>query len=55
MVFRKVNKSSLECLFMEASAKTGDNVEELITKMTNTIIYKIESGEVPEDLIMQSR
>lgn len=44
-----------ECLFMETSAMTGENIEELFTKMTNTIVYKIESGEIPDDLIMQSK
>ena len=39
----------LECLFMEGSALNGDGVAEAFAKMTQTVIYKIESGEIPEE------
>ena len=44
-----------ECLFMETSALTGENVEEIFNKVTNTIIYKIDCGEIPEDLIASNK
>lgn len=34
---------------------TGDNIEEIFSKVTQTIIYKIDSGEIPEELIVNSR
>lgn len=40
---------------MECSAESGENIEEIFNKMTQTIIYKIDSGEIPEDLVMNSR
>ena len=40
---------ALECLFLEGSAKTGEGVAQAFTKITQTIIYKIDSGEIPED------
>ena len=39
----------LECLFSEGSARTGANVEQAFSKLTQTVIYKIDSGEIPED------
>ncbi|CDW87998.1 ras-related protein rab-4b-like [Stylonychia lemnae] len=36
----------------ETSALSGENVEEVFNKMTHTIIYKIESGEIPDELIL---
>lgn len=45
----------LECLFMECSALSGDNIEEIINKITTTIVYKIDSGEISQDLILNSR
>eukprot|EP00347_Sterkiella_histriomuscorum_P022545 403338085 len=44
-----------ECLFIETSALNGDNVEEVFNKVTHTIIYKIESGEIPDDLIVNNK
>ena len=38
-----------ECLFSEGSARTGQNVEAAFNKLTQTVIYKIDSGEIPED------
>ena len=37
-----------ECLFAEGSAKSGEGVEQAFGKVTQTIIYKIDSGEIPE-------
>jgi len=45
----------IECLFVETSAMTGENIEEVFSKITHTIIYKIESGEIPDELILQNR
>ena len=39
----------LECLFSEGSARTGEAVEAAFNKLTQTVIYKIDSGEVPEE------
>ena len=36
-----------ECLFCEGSAREGDGVQEAFGKLTQTIIYRIDSGEVP--------
>ena len=41
----------LECLFLEGSAQKGENVEEAFSKLTKTVIYKIDSGEIPEDIV----
>ena len=38
----------IECLFAEGSAKSGEGVEQAFGKVTQTIIYKIDSGEIPE-------
>ena len=40
---------SLECLFSEGSARTGANIEAAFAKLTQTVIYKIDSGEIPEE------
>jgi hypothetical protein len=40
-----------ECLFFEGSAKTGENIEEAFAKLGNTVMYKIDSGDIPEDLV----
>jgi len=40
---------------MECSALSGDNIEEIFNKVTQTIIYKIDSGEISQDLIANSR
>lgn len=40
---------------MECSALSGDNIEEIINKITTTIVYKIDSGEISQDLILNSR
>ncbi len=42
---------ALECLFLEGSAQKGENVEEAFSKLTKTVIYKIDSGEIPEDIV----
>ena len=44
-----------ECLFVEGSAKTGDNVEEAFSKLTQTVMYKVESGEIPEDVVSTTK
>ena len=38
-----------ECLFSEGSARTGANIEAAFAKLTQTVIYKIDSGEIPEE------
>ena len=40
-----------ECLFFEGSARSGHNVEECFAKLASTIHYKIDSGEIPEDIV----
>ena len=45
----------IDCLFMETSAMTGENVEEVFNKLTNTLIYKIDSGEIPEEFVMTNK
>ncbi len=42
-------------MFSEGSAKSGENVEEAFQKLTQTVIYKIESGEIPEDLVTTAK
>ena len=44
-----------ECLFIETSAMTGENIDEIFDKLTNTLIYKIDSGEIPEDIVMVNK
>ena len=34
---------------------TGENVEEVFNKLTNTLIYKIDSGEIPEEFVMTNK
>ena len=41
--------SSIDCLFMECSALDGENVEEIFCKLTQTIIFKVENGEIAQD------
>ena len=31
---------------------TGENIEEIFNKLTQTLIYKIDIGEIPEDLVV---
>jgi len=38
-----------ECLFAEGSAPKGTNIEQAFSKRTQTVIYKIDSGEIPEE------
>ena len=38
-----------ECLFSEGSARTGQAVEAAFNKLTQTVIYKIDSGEINEE------
>lgn len=45
----------LECLFMECSALSGENIEEVFNKTAHSIIYKVDSGEIAEDLIVNAR
>jgi hypothetical protein len=40
---------------MECSALSGENIEEIFNKVTQTIVYKIESGEIPQELVTNSR
>jgi hypothetical protein len=40
---------------MECSAASGENIEEIFSKITQTIVYKIDSGEIPEELVLNSR
>jgi GTPase SAR1 family protein len=49
--FLFIHLAILECLFMECSAESGENIEEIFSKITQTIIYKIDSGEIPDDLV----
>ena len=42
---------SIECLFSEGSARTGAAVEAAFSKLTQTVIYKIDSGEIPEESV----
>ncbi|TNV73895.1 hypothetical protein FGO68_gene6971 [Halteria grandinella] len=44
-----------ECLFMECSALSGENIEEVFNKTAHSIIYKVDSGEIAEDLIVNAR
>eukprot|EP01125_Pyxidicula_operculata_P016979 TRINITY_DN590_c1_g1_i2.p1 TRINITY_DN590_c1_g1~~TRINITY_DN590_c1_g1_i2.p1 ORF type:complete len:176 (+),score=20.54 TRINITY_DN590_c1_g1_i2:559-1086(+) len=40
-----------DLMFLESSAKTGDNVEEVFVKCAKTILNKIETGVIkPEDM-----
>jgi hypothetical protein len=55
LALETVLTQGIECLFLESSALTGENVEEIFSKVTNTIIYKIDSGEIPEDLIASNK
>lgn len=41
----------LELIFMETSAKTGENVEEAFLKCSKTILSKIETGELDPERI----
>lgn len=41
----------LELVFLETSAKTGENVEEAFLKCSKNILSKIETGEVDPDRI----
>lgn len=34
---------------------SGENVEEIFNKTAHSIIYKVDSGEIAEDLIVNSR
>lgn len=45
----------IDCLFIESSAMTGENIEEIFNKMTQTLIYKIDSGEIPEELVVTNK
>lgn len=45
----------IDCLFVETSALTGENIEEIFNKMTQTLIYKIDSGEIPEELVVSNK
>jgi len=40
-----------DLMFLESSAKTGDNIEEVFVKCAKTILHKIETGVIkPEDM-----
>lgn len=54
MVYDIIN-CSLDCLFVETSALTGENIEEVFNKMTQTLLYKIDSGEIPEELVVANK
>ena len=34
---------------------SGENIEEIFNKITQTLIYKIDSGEIPEDLVVSKK
>ena len=34
---------------------TGENVEEVFNKVMETLIYKIDSGEIPEELVVTKK
>jgi len=36
----------IDCLFLECSAFDGENIEEIFNKLTQTIIFKVENGEI---------
>lgn len=40
-----------ELIFLETSAKTGENVEEAFLKCSKTILAKIETGELDPERI----
>jgi hypothetical protein len=40
---------------MECSALTGENVEEVFNKTAHKIIYKVDSGEIAQELIINSK
>jgi hypothetical protein len=40
---------------VESSALSGENVEEIFNKTIQTLIYKIDNGEIPEDLVMTNK
>lgn len=41
----------LDLIFLETSAKSGENVEESFLKVSKTILSKIETGEInPDDV-----
>jgi hypothetical protein len=40
---------------MECSALNGENIEEIFNKLTQTILYKVESGDVALELVQNSR
>lgn len=40
-----------DLIFLETSAKTGDNVEEAFLKCSKTILAKIEAGELDPERI----
>lgn len=55
LIFFLYSYYDIECLFIETSALNGENVEEIFNKITHTIIYKIDSGEIPDDLIANNK
>lgn len=44
-------KSILDLIFLETSAKTGENIEESFLKCSKTILAKIETGEIDPESI----
>ena len=34
---------------------TGENVEEVFNKVIQTLIYKIDNGEIPEELVVTNK
>ncbi len=43
-----IGLSPAELMFLETSARTGENVEEVFLKCARTILSKIESGAHPQ-------
>jgi hypothetical protein len=50
-----VTLNSLDCLFLECSAFSGENIEEVFGRLTKQIVSKLDSGEVPLDQVLNSR
>ena len=48
-------KTNVECLFVESSALTGENVDGIFSKLTQTVIYKVDQGEIPPTIIANLR
>ena len=51
-----LSNPNVDCLFLECSAlDAGDTVDGIFSKLTQTILYKVESGDITPDLVLNSR